>query len=148
MIYHSGDVYLDKNVNIIFNPVGVRDNNKGFLRKVKKLFPCVYEVYKDDVWYYNEYQLIGEIQLVFIENKQLMMNGFCIDKTGKINKLSLAKTLVELCNLAYEYDLSVGIEYALGVEDKNERKWIQAIIKEVFKDTDIEVHVFDRKRKE
>ncbi len=144
--YHKGDVYYNEEVNIIFNPVGVRDNKKGFLKKVKEAYPSAYAQYQNDVWYYNDRQLLGDIQLVFIENKRLILNAFCIDKMGKINKLAFTKTLVELHNLALEYDLSIGIEYALGVQDKTERKLIQTIIKEVFKDTEVEINIFDRNK--
>lgn len=146
--YNSGDVYLCKESDIIiFNPVGVRDNNKGFLKKVKRLYPNAYRLYKDEVWSYNEKELLGEIQLIEIADKRLILNGFCIEKSGKINKLALAKTLVELCNLAYEYEVSVGIEYGLGVQEIVERRWIAAIIREVFGDVDISVQVYDRNRK-
>lgn len=142
--YVSGDVYTNEDTDIIFNPVGVRDNSDGFSKKVRKLYPKVYDEYHDMVWEYNIKELLGDIQLVYIGNNRFMMNGFCKYRDGKINKLALVKVLVELCNLAYEYKLSVGIEFALGVFRKQDRKDIKMIINEVFKDTGVDVKVYNR----
>ena len=150
MIYYkSGDVYLNEDANIIFNPVGVIDNHKGFLQKIKTLYPDVYTEYSEFIWMCGEKELLGDIQLVKIGDKRLMLNGFCINRRGNIDKLALTKSLVELCNLAYEYKLSVSIEYGLGiVHPKEERKAISMIIKEVFKDVDgVDVFIYDRNRK-
>lgn len=146
--YKQGDVYLNKETDIIFNPVGVRDNNKGFKIRVRHLYPDSYNKYHEQVWMYNERELLGDIQVARISAKRVMLNGFCIDKKGHINKLALAKTLVELCNLAYEYKLSIGIQYALGAKEPEERKWISRIIKEAFRGVDIDIYIYDINKKD
>ena len=141
--YCKGDVYI-KSVDIIYNPVGVTDNNNGFYSRLKKMYPDAYTLYKDFVHTTSKRECMGEIQIVPIAEKRVMLNGFCKTTSGYINKLALCKTLVELCNLAYEYKLSVGIEYALGKKDEVERKLIKTIIHEVFHDVEIEVYLFNR----
>jgi hypothetical protein len=143
--YCSGDVYKSEEVDIIFNPVGVRDNSKGFIKKVKKLYPEAYEQYNERVWMYSVMELMGDIQLVYIDNGRFVFNAFCKDRNGNIDKLAFTKTLVEICNLCHEYHASLGIEYALGVQEKPERKWLSTIIKETFRGVDdVEVTVYDR----
>lgn len=145
IIYKEGDVYLTEDVNIIFNPVGVRDKT-GFIERVKILHPVVYEEYHERVWMYSINEILADIQIVCINNNQCMFNAFCKDKEGKVNKLALCKTLIELCNLCHEYNLSVGIERSLGVRDKYEKKWIDIIIEEIFKDSDTDIYIYKRKR--
>lgn len=147
--YFSGDVYTSKDeINIIFNPVGVRDNKYGFIKKVKKLYPDAYKEYNERVWMYSARELLGDIQLVYVDKEKFIFNAFCKEKDGKINKLAYTKTLVEICNLCHEYQASLGIEYALGIQEEPERKWLITILKETFKDVDdVEVRVYDRYRK-
>lgn len=146
--YFSGDVYKCEDVDVIFNPVGVRDNEFGFIKRVKRLYPTVYEMYNEKVWMYSVRELMGDIQLVYVDNNRFLLNAFCKDRNGNVNKLAFTKTLIELCNLTHEYHLTIGIEYALGVENKSERKLISTVIKEVFRDVDdITVKVFDRNKK-
>lgn len=142
--YLEGDVYLTDDVNIIFNPVGVRDST-GFSNKVKILYPGVYTEYKEKVWMYNIKELLGDIQLVYVEDNKFVLNGFCKTRLGHIDKLALCKTLIELCNLAQEYKLSVGIEHSLGIKDKAEKKLIDTIIELVFDKSDTNINIYKRK---
>lgn len=142
--YVKGDVYFDEDLDIIYNPVGVRESS-GFLKKVKKIYPEAFEYYKEKVWMYSVNELLGDIQVVYLGNQRCIMNGFCRDRYGKINKLAMTKNLVELCNLAYEYSLSVGIENGLGSKG-SEKKWINLIIEEVFKDVEVSVYVLEREK--
>lgn len=146
--YLAGDVYRSKDVDVIFNPVGVRDNDKGFIKKVRNLYPEVYEMYNEKVWMYSVRELLGDIQLVSINDNRFMLNAFCKDRNGVIDKLFLTKTLIELCNLAHEYHLTIGVEHGMGVRDETDRQDIISIIEEVFKGIDdITVKVYDRFKK-
>lgn len=139
-----GDVYYSSQ-NIIFNPVGINEStSKSFLEKVKRLYPDAYTGWQNGLYDEDEHKSLGDIQLVYIDNNQLIMNGYCINSAGEIDNFALCKTLVELCNLAYEYCLSVGIEYVLGVKDSRERKIIDLITRVIFEDTIIDVKLFDR----
>lgn len=145
--YVSGDIYYDESSNIIFNPVGIRDNGYGFIKRAKMLYPEVYKEYHDMVWEFNIKELLGDIQLVHVENEKFIMNAFCKYADGSINKLALAKTLIELCNLAHEYKLSVSVELTLGDICKKDRSIVKSIIEEVFRNTDVDVTIFTRKKK-
>ena len=134
-----GDVYRS-DVNIIYNPVSIR-NDHMFQKKVRIIHPDIYNTYRDMV--YNDTVKLGEIQLLPTSHeKQCMMNGFCYDKRGKINILAFTKTLVELCNVANEYHLSVGIDENVVKSEIWTPDRVRTIIEEVFRGTDVEVKIF------
>ena len=144
ILYKEGDVYLTKDVDIIFNPVGVRDKT-GFIQRVKRLYPTAYEEYHERVWMYSARELLADIQIVHVGDNLCIFNAFCKDKEGNINKLALCKTLIELYNLSHEYKLTVGIEKSLGCKDTYDKKWIDVIITEVFKDSTVDINIYRRK---
>ncbi len=143
--YNKGDVYLSDLHTITFNPVGVRCST-GFYKRIKYLYPEVYNMYEEKVWMYSARELLGEIQLVYTDNDTFILNAFCLDRHGRINKLALCKTLIELCNLSNEYKVTVGIEYALGVKKKSERKLITTIIDTIFSDSSMDTYLYERQK--
>lgn len=138
-----GDVYYSSQT-IIFNPVSPSDSEKGFLRKVKILYPSVYNKYRVYIGNSSEIRL-GDILLVYIGDYQFMLNGFCIDKHGELDELALCTNLVELYNIADEYELSVGIQSGLFVADPEEQYRTDIITKVIFEDNNphIDAHLYN-----
>lgn len=140
MIGYDGELY-SSDVNLIYNPVSIQ-NDKKFHTIAKKLHPKVYNEYCNMI--YNDFVKLGEIQLIQTDHceKQCVLNAFVYNKYGKINMLAFVKTLVELCNIASEYGLVVGISRKTIYSKNWDSNMIEKIIEEVFRDTDVEVRLY------
>lgn len=139
----DGDLYKSDS-QIIYNPVSIKNDSKFSLR-VKLLYPKVYKKYTDMI--FNEMVPLGEVQLVQVRQhtKQCVLNSFVYHSDGQIHRLAFVKSLVELCNIASEYHLSVGIEYGIMQDRLWDWNIVKMIIDEVFSDTDVDVRIYRNK---
>ena len=137
-------IWNTKNAGIIFNPVSVSDTVVGrrvFNNLLKELHKDVYESYLDYVADEKEKKLLADVQLVKLKDNRVIMNGF-VYKKDKIDLLSLTKCLVELFNLAEEYNVDIAIPMYMGCKNPFTRKYIETIINTVFEDCKTNVYVY------
>lgn len=149
-------VYVDKgvlweepNAQIIYNPVSISKSVEGqnvFNSNLKHDYRNVYESYREYMIGESKKRLLGDVQLVQIQDKKFIMNGFIYD--GNIlNLKAVMKTFVELSNLAEEYKINVALSSTLGTKDKILIQDISKIINTVFSDCKSTVYVYNKRKK-
>lgn len=134
---NSEILWENSDINIIFNPVACTSKlygQKRFNQLLKKQYPDIYESWLDYMVGENPNKLLSDIQLIKISDTKIICNAYCFDKRGNLNLLALTKTLVELFNLAEEYDLNVGIPNHLNLKNKFLTTSIDLIAHTVFDD--------------
>lgn len=146
MIYNveKGTYWMEERANIIFNPVSVSETFTGlnmFNSGIKDRYRNVYESYRDYMVGVSKRKLLGDIQLVQIEDKRLVMNAF-VYEGNILNVKALAKVLVELVNLAEEYKISVVINTKLNSKNKDQEKISNKVIKSVFGDCKSDIYIY------
>lgn len=142
-----GNVY-QSDVNIIYNAVSNDPRNLIFSEQIQQRYPMAYENYLDEVC--NNPIRVGEIQLVgpVNEERQFVFNGYVWDKKRKLNMVAFVKTLVELCNLAIEYHLTVGFQENIIKSDIWTKEIVYQIIEEVFRDMEVDVYIYTTAKRE
>ena len=146
-IVTKGVIWKDPNAQIIFNPVSNSKSKLGqsiFNSNIKHEYPKVYNEYREYMIGESKRRLLGEIQLVQIESKKLIMNGFVYDGNVLCPK-AIMKTFVELSNLIEEYEISAAIPYNLGCKDEEMIKEIEQITNVIFCDCKQDVFVYKKK---
>lgn len=137
-----GDIY-SSNINIIYNAVSVDRKNQYFSDSVKGKYPEVYDEYLDAIRYAPTAE-IGEIQLVgAVTEKQFIFNGFVWDKKRKLNMVAFVKTLVELHNLADNYNITVGFPKDFIKSKIWSKETIFQIIEEVFEKSNVHAYIYE-----
>lgn len=128
---------------IIYNPVSISNRFKIFDGNIKHQYPKVYESYIDFMIGVPWYKLIGDIQLIQIDDTRCIMNAFVYDQ-GKLDLKAVAKTFVECSNLAEEYEISISLSSNLGISNKNIEiiKLIDKTINVAFSDCKSDVFVY------
>lgn len=145
MIIENDDKELwhNEKVNIIFNPVACSNTVRGrsrFNSLLKREYNEIYEAWEDYLVGENPNKLLSDVQLVKISDDKVILNAYCFDKAGELNLLALTKTLVELFNLAEEYDLTIGIPYHLYLKNKFLTTLIDLIVSTIFEDCKSDVY--------
>lgn len=146
MIYNveKGTYWLEEKANIIFNPVSVSKSKVGldmFNSGIKRQYRNVYESYRDYMVGESKRKLLGDIQLIQIEDKKLILNAF-VYEDDKLNLKALTKTLIELINLAEEYKISVSIRSKLNSKNKDEIEASNKIINSLFEDFKSDIYIY------
>lgn len=134
----KGIIWEDGNSQIIFNPVGI-DVFNTYLRETNKQ---VYDEYRDYMVGISENKLIGDIQLVQISERKLIMNAYVFRKGKRIDLYALTKTLVELYNLATEYKLNISIPISMNSRNKDTISKIKLMLDVIFGDFEQEVYLY------
>lgn len=134
----KGIIWEDGNSQIIFNPVGI-DVFNTYLRETNKR---VYDEYRDYMVGISEKKLIGDIQLVQISERKLIMNAYVFRKGKRIDLYALTKTLVELYNLATEYKLNISIPISMNSRNKDTISKIQLMLDVIFGDFEQEAYLY------
>lgn len=148
-IVTKGIIWNDPNAQIIFNPVSNSKSKLGqsiFNSNLRHDYPKVYHEYREYMIGESKRRLLGDIQLVQIENKKLIMNGFVYDGNILCPK-AIMKTFVELSNLIEEYEISAAIPYNLYCRDEEIIKEIEQITNVVFGDCKQDVFMYKKKRR-
>lgn len=144
MIYYidKGAYWKDKNSQIIFNPVSVSKSKIGqsiFNKNIRNQYTDVYESYRDYIVGVSKKRLLGDIHLVQIEPKKIIMNAF-IFYDDKLDFKAFSKTLIELFNLIEEYKISASIKPI--AKDEDEYNALIKIIETVFQDCKSDIYVY------
>lgn len=148
MIYtiNKGIVWEEPNAQIIFNPVSTSNSMLGqkiFNDLLKETHKKVYDEYLDYMVGESQKYLLGDIQLVQIKSGKIIMNGF-IYKGGEIDLSALVKVLVELYNLAYEYELNIAIPISMNNKNQITIGLIKQIIDVIFDDFPYELYLYQK----
>lgn len=148
-IVEKGIYWKDEKAAIIFNPVSVSKNKLGqsvFNTNFRYNFKDVYDKYRDYIIAVSKKRLLGDVQLVQIEEKKFVMNGF-IYWDDQINLKATTKALIELHNLAEEYKIPIALSGSLGSKDPETIESLNKIIHSIFAECKSDVYVYQRKIK-
>lgn len=131
--------------NIVFNPVSVsKSNSDVFNKSIKHKFPEVYREYRGYMIGEYERRLLGDIQLVQVDEKKFIMNAF-VYKGNRINIKAVVKTFIELLNLTEEYNISASLLSTLGSKNNNANHEIWKSINNIFGDSKSDIYVYKKK---
>ena len=145
-IVEKGICWQDPNSQIIFNPVSIskREGKELFNPNLKHDYPEVYDNYLDYMIGVSKKRLLGDVQLIQIEEKKFILNGYVM--VGRdMNIKALTKALVELSNLAEEYHLSIALTSNLGCNDQENAKTVENVIRTIFGDFHETVYIYKKK---
>lgn len=134
-LIEKGIVFGDPNSNIIFNPVSVSAKSpSGFNKCLRELYPNVYEEYRDYLIGVSKKKLLGDIQLVKINDNAFIMNAYVYDEKGNVNYVALCKALVELFNIVENYKINVAIPLFMYSKNDIVKNFCKIIVNTVFED--------------
>lgn len=145
----GGVIWNDPNAQIIFNPVSVSKSPEGqniFNSNLKHDHHEVYDMYRDYMKGESKKRLLGDIQLVQIEDKKFIMNGF-VYYDNILNPKALMKAFVELSNLIEEYHIAAAIPFRVGCKDTCMYQYIEEIINIVFGDCKSDIYIYKKKQR-
>ena len=148
-LIENGVYWKDTNAAIIFNPVSVSNNRIGknvFNSNLRHEFKDVYEEYLDYIKGVSKKRLLGDVQLVQVDDKKLIMNGF-VYWDDQINLKAVTKVLIELSNLSEEYHIPIAISSSMGSKDPEIIEKLNKIIVSIFGDSKEEIYIYKRKLK-
>lgn len=143
-IINNGITWEHPNVNIIYNPVSTYKGRVGqdiFNDLLRLKYRKVYDEYLDYMVGESSKRLLGDIQLVQIDKCKIIMNAF-IYKGKELNMLALSKTLVELYNLAHEYELNVSIPMKMNSNNPITHELIKNVINTIFSDFEYDAYIY------
>lgn len=132
----KGIFWENPNAQIIFNPVSTSKSKAGrnlFNHRLRDEYGEVFEEYKDYMIGESQKRLLGDIQLVQIGEDKFIMNAFIYHGT-KLSLKAVAKTMVEMFNIATEYHLNVAMSETLGIRTQTNVDSIKLITDVVFGD--------------
>lgn len=144
---NEGNIWTCKDANIILNPVSTGHflaayNVFDYLMKLNHRE--VFDSYMDYIDQEPDSKLLGDIQLVQINNHCAVMNGFVYDRC-KIHLKATAKVLIELYNLGTEYELDVAIPMKMNGRKQKDIDKVETIIKSIFGDYENIVYLYENK---
>lgn len=145
-IVDNGIIWEERNAQIIFNPVSTFKGKVGrevFNKLLMSKYRKVYEEYTDYMVGESAKRLLGDIQLVQIDKNKLVMNGF-VYKGKELDLVALSKALVELYNLAREYELNVAIPIKMNCDNIITNGLTRTIIDTIFNDFEYNAYLYSK----
>lgn len=144
---NEGNIWTCKDAQIILNPVSTGHflaayNTFDYLMKLNH--KEVFDAYMDYIEHEPDHKLLGDIQLVKINNHCVVMNGFVYDHC-RIHLKATAKVLIELYNLGREYELDVAIPLKMNGRNKKNIDKVEIIINTIFNDYENTVYLYENK---
>ena len=142
---HEGRHWENKNAEIIFNPVSVSKSKIAqeiFDINIRYNYTNVYESYRDYIMGVSKKELLGDIQLVQIEDKKFVLNSF-VYYDDELNYKALIKTLVELFNLLEKYNITASISTNFQSINDKKKESIKQIIERVFEDCKSDIYLYN-----
>lgn len=151
IVYKTGNL-LDAQTDVIAHQVNCQGvMGSGVAKQIRDKWPRVYDNYVSDCYDYITctYELLGECQLVQIDDYQYVANLFGQDHYGKDGKRytsydgiydALTNLAVQMMDNGME---SVAFPYKMS-SDRGGADWnvVLAMIESVFKNTDITIEIW------
>lgn len=143
---NKGSLLRDTRAQIIFNPVSVSKSKAGqdvFNPKIKQQYPSVYKSYREYMIGESQKRLLGDIQLIQIGEKKLILNAF-VYKGNELNLKAVSKTFIELSNLIEEYNINAAFLNNLGSRNIKDIYEIEKIITTIFADCKSDIYIYKK----
>lgn len=145
-LVETGNIWESEHGVILFNPVSISNSKNGisvFNNLLRDTHPEVYEDYLDYIVGGRRKDLLADIQLVPADNAKLILNAYVFEER-KLNLTALVKTLVEMFNLAEEYDVPIAIPISMGLKQEDSLEKIRLIVDTIFEDCRVDVYLYTK----